>query len=190
MEQSIGLCYRALSALVAGDELLDDVDLSLKEGSKKAPAKGKKKSKWANDPDLKKILKIIEDQRAARDGKFPPHPKLNTTLGILLDHFNEDVEGMGGSGVPVNSTRAMVFANLRGSVDEIVELLNEHQPVLRAARFVGQSNDTQGKKGITQKDQLEVCFRSCFAFESLLTLDGSLLSVSNAANSTSWSPLQ
>ena len=51
----------------------------------------------------------------------------------------------------------MVFCALREGVNEIVDMLNEHSGLLRAAKFVGQAKGKQeGDKGLTQKEQKKV----------------------------------
>lgn len=74
---------------------------------------------------------------------------------MVVQHFGEKMGDPDENDVVVD-TKVMVFATFRETVDEIVELLNTEQPLIRATRFVGQSADKQGKKGIAQKEQLEV----------------------------------
>lgn len=51
----------------------------------------------------------------------------------------------------------MIFSSFRDSVQEIAEMLLQHQPIIRAMTFVGHAS-AKGKsmKGFTQKEQLEV----------------------------------
>lgn len=55
---------------------------------------------------------------------------------------------------------------------EVVEMLNDHSPVLKATKFVGQTQGKQeGDKGFNQKEQKKVCLLSDLDF----TIDHSLL---------------
>ena len=80
-----------------------------------------------------------------REDEFQPHPKIEKLKALVLQHFanaqNEEPEEDGST-----ETRAMVFAQYRDAVDEIVEELNKEQPMIRAERFVGQGLDKAGKK--------------------------------------------
>lgn len=80
---------------------------------------------------------------------FALHPKMEELLNILIQHFGQSEEG--------DETRVMVFSSYRAVVDRIVEELSKHEPLLRAARFIGQGMDKHGKKGLAQKEQHEVC---------------------------------
>lgn len=53
-------------------------------------------------------------------------------------------------------TRVMIFAQYRDSVQEIAEMLNCHQPLVKCMNFVGQSSAGKATKGISQKEQLRV----------------------------------
>lgn len=50
----------------------------------------------------------------------------------------------------------MIFSSFRESVQEIAEMLNRHQPLIRVMTFMGQSSAGKGVRGFTQKEQLEV----------------------------------
>lgn len=115
---------------------------------KKTAQKGRKPPKTDSDPAVKKVIAEIDAQRKSRNGHFPNHPKLERLLDITLRHFNSTPDA--------DSTRVMVFCTFRDCVDEIVGVLMGHSPTLRATRFVGQGVDSSGKKGIAQKDQIEV----------------------------------
>lgn len=127
-----------------------------KEGSdqkKRAP------SKLKSDPTFQKLLTDLEASQK-QPGGFGMHPKMETLKILLVQHFGQrisegDEDEEGGS-----DTRAMVFVTYRECVDEIVEVLNQESPLLKATRFVGQGVDKQGKKGIAQKEQLEVRFKN------------------------------
>ncbi|KAF8559410.1 P-loop containing nucleoside triphosphate hydrolase protein [Imleria badia] len=141
MEASVTMCLHSLQDLVRD-----------KEGSDQ---KKKKASKLKSDPTLTKLLAELEAGHK-RPGGFGMHPKMETLKTLLVQHFGQRSfdgdEEEGGA----NSTRAMVFVTYRECVDEIVEVLNQESPLLKATRFVGQGVDKQGKKGFAQKEQLEV----------------------------------
>lgn len=54
------------------------------------------------------------------------------------------------------NTRVMIFTQYRDSVQEIVDLLNQHQPTLKAMSFIGQASKSTSSAGLTQKQQLKV----------------------------------
>ncbi|EOR02812.1 ATP-dependent DNA helicase MPH1 [Wallemia ichthyophaga EXF-994] len=103
------------------------------------------------DPDTKKTIEklmlSIESERSRRNGRLS-HPKMEKVESLLLDHFTN-------FSTEKTETRAIVFASLRETVDEVVEQINTHSPILRAAAFVGQAA-SNGKKGLNQKQQQKV----------------------------------
>jgi ATP-dependent DNA helicase MPH1 len=117
-------------------------------------AAGKRKAsnsiKLASDPIFKGILTDLECYKAA--GGFPYHPKMDRMKGIIMQHFGErmDEDDAG------KATKVMIFVTHREVVDEIVECLNAQRPLIRASKFVGQSADKKGNKGLAQKEQLDV----------------------------------
>jgi ATP-dependent DNA helicase MPH1 len=104
--------------------------------------------KLKNDPNFRILMQELETQKAIG---FALHPKMEELLNVLIQHFGQLDTG--------DETRVMVFSSYRAVVDRIVEELSKHEPLLRAARFIGQGTDKQGKKGLAQKEQLEVCVR-------------------------------
>jgi len=121
-------------------------------GPGKAAAASRSK-KLRNDPLFQAMMRELEDQRSRG---FSVHPKMDLLKTLVLQHFaenlvDEDVEDHTNKG-----TRAMVFVTFREAVDEIVGALNSESPLIRASKFIGQGTDKQGKKGLAQKEQLEV----------------------------------
>lgn len=126
---------------------------------------GKKPSGLRSEPLFQDLVTELERQH---NTGFFIHPKLDKLQCLAVDYFAQskagsDVVCNGTSatatavvGAPDDQTKMMVFTNFRASVDEIVKLMNAHQPLIRATRFIGQGTDKHGKKGIAQKDQLEV----------------------------------
>ncbi|OAX39009.1 P-loop containing nucleoside triphosphate hydrolase protein [Rhizopogon vinicolor AM-OR11-026] len=136
MEASAGMCHKCLLEISAETE----------DGS------GKKKnsttSSLRKDKNFMAVLSELEVQKV-RPGGYGMHPKMETLKMLLLQYFGARM----GDG---EETRAMVFVTYRDCVDEIVHMLNEESPLLKATRFIGQGTDKQGRKGIAQKEQLEV----------------------------------
>ena len=84
-------------------------------------------------------------------GSAVSHPKLTKLKEIVLEHFqNAEKEG--------RPTRVMIFSQYRDSVNEIVALLEEYTPLIKAMCFVGHGNSSGGgkTKGFTQADQIRV----------------------------------
>ena len=83
------------------------------------------------------------------------HPKLNHLEAVVLEHFtsfNDSEHGLHDGGQA--NTRVMIFSEYRDSVEDIVCILNKHEPLLRTMSFVGQAS--KKSKGLTQKEQLQV----------------------------------
>jgi ATP-dependent DNA helicase MPH1 len=76
------------------------------------------------------------------------HPKQEKVKSIALQHFTQASQD-GESG------RIIVFASYRDYVTEIVQHLNEEDPIIRAIAFYGQGKRGE-ERGMTQKEQLEV----------------------------------
>lgn len=97
-------------------------------------------------------MQELEAQRARGWGS---HPKIEKLKSILINHFGSKITDEPGEG-EVDDTKVMVFSSFRGVVDDLVEELDKESPLIRAARFIGQGADKQGKKGMSQKEQLEI----------------------------------
>lgn len=157
MECSFRLAFRHL------DDLRQDA-----AGNKQAIVEGSPKKKKEDptkayvsmmnhvrkDKDFANLMAEFDRQKNA--GKSL-HPKMEKLVALTLSHFTNASEDAATSDSPRQS-KIMVFVQFRDVVDEIVDLFKVHEPTIKAARFVGQGADKQGKKGINQKEQLEVCF--------------------------------
>ncbi|KAG6334918.1 hypothetical protein ID866_4160 [Astraeus odoratus] len=142
MEASAGMCLSSLQQFVAEKEKSGDDNKASKNALR-------------NDATFRELLSQLSAHKA-RPGGFAMHPKMETLKLLLVQHFGSRMaEGAEGDG-PGEDTKAMVFVTFRECVDEIVDVLNEERPLLRATRFVGQAADKQGRKGFAQKEQLEV----------------------------------
>jgi ATP-dependent DNA helicase MPH1 len=140
---SIGACYESLKEASRNKE--DDDG----ESGKK---KDNKSKNLRDDPHFKLLMLELENQR---NRGFGTHPKVEKLKELLIQHFGSKINDETGDG-SVDDTRVMVFSSYRAVVDEIVEELSRDRPLIRAARFIGQSVDKQGNKGLPQKEQLEV----------------------------------
>jgi len=99
-------------------------------------------------PAFKELVAEFEKANAAAP---LVHPKMEKLRGLLLDYFvsaEDDPERQG--------SKAMVFANFRNVVEELVDFLGSDAPLVRPTKFVGQSGDAKGRKGQSQKEQLKV----------------------------------
>ncbi|KAH8100558.1 P-loop containing nucleoside triphosphate hydrolase protein [Cristinia sonorae] len=136
-EGSMSMCYNSLKSA------FDD--------EKKA---GKKPSKMKENPLYQSLMTEMEEQRARG---FTAHPKKEKMLDLIIQHFGAKLSDENGQEVSgSDSSRVMVFSTFRENVDELVDMLNQHQPLIRAVRFIGQGVDKQGRKGYAQKEQMEV----------------------------------
>ncbi|TFY72631.1 hypothetical protein EVG20_g381 [Dentipellis fragilis] len=126
LEASPQMCYGCLK------EAADD------SGGNQGKSSG---SKLINDPTFRELMRELESQKLQG---FAIHPKMETLKRLVIDHFGKrmedtDVQEVNGD-----------------AVDEIVALLNQESPLLRATKFIGQGTDKQGKKGFAQSEQLKV----------------------------------
>jgi len=152
MEMSVGMAYHTLQELVHGFDK-DGKETTIKP----------QQSRILKDPHYISLMKEIERQRN-QQGHFPMHPKMDKLRTTAVQHFaraqmdEEDRVQAGGTPNPHTSTRMIIFCSYRECVEQIVEMLNEEQPLIRAHKFIGQGADKRGGKGVTQKEQLEVHF--------------------------------
>jgi Fanconi anemia group M protein len=101
-----------------------------------------------NAPDFVIMMRLVDEYLESESSG--QHPKLVKLVDLLCDHFK--------SCRP--DSRVLVFAEFRSSVEEITAMLNKHNPLIRAMKFVGQSGQgtKQGKTstGLSQKEQLRI----------------------------------
>ena len=150
MEMSVAMAYHTLQELVQAFD---------KDGN--ATEIKPQQSKILKDPHYINLMKEIERQRT-QQGHFPMHPKMDKLRTIAVQYFaraqmdEEDRVQAGGAPNPHTSTGMIIFCGYRECVEQIVEMLNEEQPMIRAHKFIGQGTDKRGGKGVRQKEQLEV----------------------------------
>jgi len=102
---------------------------------------------------------LMTELRLQKSNGFAIHPKLETLKTLMIDHFGQRsrIDDASTVGVQVSDdTRAMVFVTFREAVDEIVDFLNQESPLLRTTKFIGQATNKKGKKGLAQREQLDV----------------------------------
>ncbi|XP_058285381.1 Fanconi anemia group M protein [Hylobates moloch] len=94
-------------------------------------------------------------QQGNKNKKFVySHPKLKKLEEVVIEHFKSwNAENT--SEKKRDETRVMIFSSFRDSVQEIAEMLSQHQPIIRVMTFVGHASG-KSTKGFTQKEQLEV----------------------------------
>ncbi|KAI0395807.1 type III restriction enzyme [Xylariaceae sp. FL0594] len=117
------------------------------EGKKRAP--GKYKKQVLEDKSFQEMMNKME--RWLRSKDFVGHPKLTHLCDTVLNHFMDAGDDHDGS---TSNTRIIVFSEYRDSAEEIVRVLNTHQPLVRAAVFVGQA-DSKRSEGMKQAEQIE-----------------------------------
>uniref|UniRef100_A0A8C5W1F0 RNA helicase n=1 Tax=Microcebus murinus TaxID=30608 RepID=A0A8C5W1F0_MICMU len=88
---------------------------------------------------------------------FYSHPKLKKLEEVVVEHFRS-WNAKNSSEKKCDETRVMIFSSFRDSVQEIAQMLLQHQPVIRVMTFVGHASG-KSTKGFTQKEQLEVVKR-------------------------------
>ncbi|KAJ2862272.1 3'-5' DNA helicase [Coemansia aciculifera] len=74
---------------------------------------------------------------------FLGHPKLERMVDIVRAHFDAQVAHGGDS-----STRIIIFSQYRGSVSEIVAILDHMRPLVRCEPFIGQSKTASSKPSV------------------------------------------
>jgi ERCC4-related helicase len=166
MEMSVEMAYHTLQELVHG------VD---KDGNQTAPQP--QQSRLLKEPQYMNLMKEIESQRN-QQGHFPMHPKMDKLRTIAVQHFAraqmDEEDRVQASGAPDShtSTRMIIFCSYRECVEQIVEMLTEERPLIRAHKFIGQGTDKRGGKGVTQKGQLEVLFTTFIVVYCLTPSEG------------------
>ncbi|KAI9014695.1 P-loop containing nucleoside triphosphate hydrolase protein, partial [Gaertneriomyces semiglobifer] len=107
--------------------------------------------------NFQQVLSHIRKMMDAPD--YCSHPKMERLVSLIIEHFvgcHEEANGKADDQSKVTDTRVMIFSQYRESVDEIRSTLEKHEPMIRVMTFVGQSAGGKGRKGFTQKEQLEV----------------------------------
>ncbi|SPN97572.1 related to RNA helicase MPH1 [Cephalotrichum gorgonifer] len=111
-----------------------------------AKGKGSKyRSGLIKDQNFVEMMVTIDKWLQIPD--FAGHPKLTVLTNKIMEHFvNNPSQG--------SSTKVIVFSEYRDSAEEIVRILNMHQPLMRARVFVGQA-DSKRSEGMKQAQQIQ-----------------------------------
>nr|XP_018669630.1 Fanconi anemia group M protein homolog isoform X2 [Ciona intestinalis] len=97
------------------------------------------------------------------------HPKLRKLEEIVLTYFH-NIQQCADTSNKSTETKVIVFCQYRDSVQEVTDLLQQHEPLIRPIKFVGHAptakNESPCREGnkskrFTQKDQLEAVARFC-----------------------------
>jgi len=142
------MCYNTLQDMAHG--IVDDPEAPAKKSTAK-----KGNTKLASDPLFKNVLRTIEEEKIKGGGHIL-HPKLEKLQALMLNHFVNAESEETAENKEARSTRAIVFVTYRPCVDEVVTMLEQCRPMIRAERFVGQSDSRKSGKGKTQKEQIDV----------------------------------
>lgn len=114
--------------------------------------RGEKGSKYKRQliehPSFRKMMDKISTW--LKMDSFVGHPKLTALADVVLNHFMDRGQG--------SATRVIVFSEYRDSAEDIVRLLNKHQPLVKASVFVGQADGKRGE-GMTQAQQIRTIDR-------------------------------
>ena len=110
-------------------------------------------------------------------GFFYSHPKLLKLEEVVLEHFREHQSSASAStsSGQTADTRVMIFSQYRESVQEIADMLSQHRPLIKVMTFVGHSAGKTSSKGLTQKEQTEVCMYNLYTTSQYLRKFHSLL---------------
>jgi len=111
--------------------------------------RGKLKERLFGNPKWKQLMQRAQEMMASPTS--PDHPKLDHLVGAVLTHFM-DCEERGEI-----DTKIIIFSSFRGSGEEIVRTLRQHEPKIKPHIFVGQQDSKNGQAGMSQVQQQEVC---------------------------------
>lgn len=115
---------------------------------------GKYQRQIVDDEHFKKLMNHL--QPWVNDVEFIGHPKLAYLREVVLNHFMDAGEGLGGAdGRSASNTRVMIFVHFRDSAEEVTRVLKRHEPIIRPHVFVGQAS-AKGSEGMDQKTQLSI----------------------------------
>lgn len=149
MTSSVETCYQYLEDYY---HYLDDS--KNKEKPNSTPMEKQIIKDLKKNPILETFMREIETRQTLPSG-LGVHPKIEKLKEILGQHFGISLANEPGKrNREVDCSKCIVFASHRGSVREIVQALERERPLIRAAKFIGQSTDTHGNKGL--QEQLEV----------------------------------
>lgn len=125
-----------------------NVLVELSKPPKTVKAKGG--SATSGNTEYRSIKEDVERIMNKGQSRATQHPKLGMVKNLLINHLATHGE----DDIP---TKCMVFCSFRAGVGELVDLLNEDSPLIRAHKFVGRATGKDiTDKGLTQAEQKKV----------------------------------
>ncbi|XP_061173953.1 Fanconi anemia group M protein-like [Saccostrea echinata] len=121
---------------------------------------GRTRTELMKIPDFGDLMNMLCEKfgkmKGRRESKsfVSGHPKLAKLEEVVLNHFKSIEDSSNGQNEV--TTRIMIFSQYRDSVEEITNMLQQHEPQVKAMSFIGQSSAGKATKGFTQKEQLKV----------------------------------
>lgn len=145
INQGEGFAYQAIVlqsacvSLMHAIEVLTTQDINVLKGflEKLQQKNGKSAIKISSHPNIRRVMKMIEENRDVK------HPKILMLKKIVWEELRFRPE-----------SRIIVFTQFRDTASRLVEVLNE-VPGARPVRFVGQASK-QGDVGLSQDAQAEI----------------------------------
>jgi Fanconi anemia group M protein len=113
-------------------------------------------SKIIKLPDFKAVVEMLDSaqkssQSSQGNDPLKNNPKLSACVDALEEHFTRHR-------ATKTSSRAIVFSQMRESVNEITKAIGKHKPLLLPSRFIGQGTGSDGA-GMKQTEQQDVIGR-------------------------------
>ncbi|EWC45174.1 hypothetical protein DRE_06062 [Drechslerella stenobrocha 248] len=159
LKGSILSLFATLSSLAYAYELLlyhgikpfyDYIKEFQNEKASKGTGGGKALSVFFQDKDFTSMMGRC--RALMSEDEFLGHPKLDYLCGTILRHFTEATDR------GETDSKVIVFSNYRRSGEEIMRVLQRHEPIVKPRIFFGQNSGKNGE-GMTQKSQQETVER-------------------------------
>lgn len=165
----------------------------ISDGAKELGRDGTFAKQLVNAPEFSPLQLEFAAQKDPATNRFPLHPKMVELKNLVVQHFGKfmaDSDEQDGEAA-INNSRIMVFASFREVVDEIIDILNEEKPLIRAMKLIGQGSDKQGNAGLNQKQQQAVSRQfdllTCSYYSHFLSLYRFSIGL-RQVKATYWSP--
>lgn len=160
--------FQLTGSISSSRDYMEDI----REKDKETIASGKQtKGLLLNDPNFQNLMKKFDELKVTGS---TPHSKMEKLKDILITYFGARIqEPSEDEKIEKDDTRVMVFSSYRAVVDEIIKELDQHRPLIRAAAFIGQGSDKRGRKGLKQREQIQVLL--LFVLSALASSDLSTL---------------
>ncbi|XP_056841558.1 Fanconi anemia group M protein isoform X4 [Rattus norvegicus] len=155
--QQLGMrsLYFFLSGIMDGTKGMTRVKTELSRNEDFTKLYSHLQSVFAHVRDAAAASEASAFQKGNKEKKFVySHPKLKKLEEVILEHF-KSWNAKNTTEKKCQESRVMIFSSFRDSVEEIAEMLSQHQPGVRVMTFVGHASG-KNTKGYTQKEQLRV----------------------------------